>query len=93
MSGDPMQKGGAPRFSDPIPSNRGKGSINTNKEYYASIKSLPGRIVFAVLCIIPYLAGGIYLFVAGLEIQAIVLLAIPLALFLVFWFLLKKLDT
>lgn len=92
MSRDPMQKGGAPGFSDPIPPNRGRGSIDTNKGY-ASVKSLPGRIVFAILCIVPYLAIGVYLFISGLEIQAIVLLAIPLLLFLVFWFLLKKLDT
>lgn len=78
---------------DQIPDSRGKGSISTNKDYSTSIKSLKGRIFFVSLCIFPYLAAGIYLFMAGLEIQAIVLLAIPLVLFLVFWFVIKKLDT
>lgn len=93
MSEDPMRKGSTPGFSDPIPPNKGAGSINVGKSYFTSIKSLPGRITFVGLCAIPYLAFGIYLFVTGLEIQAIVLLSIPLLLFLVFWFLLKKLDT
>ena len=78
---------------DRIPDNRGKGNISTNKDYSTSIKSLKGRIFFVSLCIVPYVAAGVYLFMAGLEIQAIVLLAIPLVLFLVFWLLMKKLDT
>ena len=76
-----------------IPDNRGKGSISTNKDYSTSIKSLKGRIFFVSLCIVPYVAAGIYLFMSGLEMPAIILLAIPLVLFLVFWFVVKKLDT
>lgn len=93
MSGDPMRKGGVPDFSNPIPPNQGQGSINPDKDYYTSIKSLRGRIIFVGLCVLPYLGFGVYLFMAGSEIQAIILLAAPLLLFLVFWLLLKKLDT
>ena len=93
MSGHPLRKGGAPGFADPIPPNRGQGSINTNKDYYSSITSLRGRIIFVSLCAAPYIGFSIYLFVTGLEIQAIALLAVPLCLFLIFWFLIKKLDT
>ncbi len=88
-----MRKGGIPGFSDPIPPNRGRGSINTGKKYLGFIESLTARILFVSLCMVPYLGFGIYLFLQGLKVQAIILLAIPLVLFLVFWFLIKKLDT
>ena len=50
MSADPMKKGGASEFSDPIPNY--KGSINTNKDYYSSTSS-PARTIFVGLCALP----------------------------------------
>ena len=56
MSKDPMRKGGGTGFSDLIPRHRrGEGSINPNKDYYTSIKTLPGRILFVGMCVLPYI--------------------------------------
>ena len=91
MSPDPMYKG-PPDFSDPIPKSQGRGSIDTDKDYSSNFTSLRSRILYLTLCILPYIAICIFIYLEGLETLALILLAIPLELLGLFWFLQKKLK-
>lgn len=93
MSEDPLRKSRASTgFKDPIPKSQGRGSIYTNKDYSSSFTSLRSRIIYLTLCFLPYVGICVFIYLEGLEILGIVLLAVPLVLFGLFWFLKRKLG-
>ena len=78
---------------DPFPDNKkGRGSIYTDRDYSSGFTSRRSRIIYVSCCMLPYLAMCIYLYLSMSEAVGIMLLAVPLVLFLVFWFLSKKLG-
>lgn len=92
MSKNPMHKG-SPNFYDPISKGKGGGSINTGKDYSGNFTSLRSRIIYLTLCLLPYIGMCIFVYLEGLEILAIILLAIPLVLLSLFWLLQAKLKS
>ena len=91
MSQDPMYKG-SPSFRDPMPKSQGRGKINTSKDYSGNFTSLRSRIIYITLCLLPYIGICIFVYLEGLETLALILLAIPLVLLGLFWFLQKTLK-
>ena len=80
------------RVQDPIPKSQGRGRIETNIDYSSNLKSRRSRILFLVLCILPYIGICTLIYLEGLELLAVILLAIPLVLLGVFWFIQKAIE-
>ena len=93
MSKDPFSKSGKLASREPIPKSRGRrGKIYTDRDYSSSFTSTRSRIIYLACCLLPYIAICTMVYLEGLEVLALLLLSIPLVLFLVFWFLDKKLS-
>jgi len=95
MSEDPISKskiGAGMGKRDLIPKSQGPGNIFTDKDYAGSYKSLRSRIIYLICCALPYVGICVFIYLEGLETLGIILLAIPLVLFLIFWFLKRKLS-
>lgn len=95
MSEDPISKSQITEGmgkSDVIPKSQGRGSINTSRDFSGGSTSLRSRIIYLTLCLLPYVGICIFVYVEGLEALAIILLAVPLVLFSLFWLLQSKLK-
>jgi len=93
MSTDPIKKSKVSvNFRDPIPKSQGRGNLDVSKNYSAGFNSLRSRIVFLSACMLPYIGICLFVYFEGLALLSIILLAIPLVFFLLFWLLQKKLN-
>jgi len=95
MSEDPISKsqiGAGLGRPDVLSKSQGRGSVYTDKDYSKSLQSRRSRVAFVTLCLIPYVAACVVLYLDGLEFLAITLLATPLVLLLVFWYIAKRLK-
>lgn len=95
MSEDPISKsqiGAGLGRRDVIPKNKGRGQIYTDKDYYGNFRSLSSRVIFALCCVVPYIAIAIHLYFTADKVIAIIMLAIPLVIGLAFWFVTKRMK-
>ncbi len=92
MHNDPMKEGMPTRgLAEPIPPSQGVGRIDTSKDFSSPFKSLRSRIIYIACCFLPYIGICVFVYLEGLETLGIILLAVPLVLFSLFWFLKRKL--
>ncbi|MGD1898127.1 MAG: hypothetical protein ACFB16_14375 [Phormidesmis sp.] len=93
MSEDPISKSGLnKRIKDPIAVPKGKGSIDVSRDYSSSL-SLRARIIFSAFCVAPYVAICVFVYLEGVKGAAIVLLAVPIVFFFIFWYLNNNFKT
>ena len=95
MSEDPISKsqiGAGMGRKDVLPKSYGPGSINVSKDYSTLFKTRRSRILFITCCALPHIGICIFVYLEGLKAVSIVLLAVPLVLGVLFWFLQKKLS-
>ncbi|MEL6554584.1 MAG: hypothetical protein AAFQ63_14105 [Cyanobacteria bacterium J06621_11] len=81
-----------PRGRDPIPGGKKGGSIDLSKDYSKFSKGRGSRAVFASLTLLPYIGISVFVYFEGLKVLAILLLALPLLFFIVFFALMKVFD-
>lgn len=77
---------------NPFKGNRGGGRIDTTKDFSKFLGDRKSKTFIVCLALLPYIAIGVMIYLLGEEVLAIFMLALPLALFLVFWLLLKAID-
>ena len=75
---------------DPIPKNQGGGSINTDRMYFSSIQSFRARLLFAFICLLPYISLSIYLHIVGYWAIASILMLTLIIPSAVIWFVVKR---
>lgn len=96
MSEDPISKsqiGAGMGKSKIIPESKGSGQIYTNRDYSEFFPSLRARIIYLTLCLLPYVGICIFVYLEGIEVLGIILLAVPLFLFTLFWILKRILKS
>lgn len=92
MKEDPISKsqlGVGMGEKDVIKRSQGRGTIYTDRDYSSALTSRRSRAIFVALCLIPYIGICLVVYSTGVEILAIAMLAIPLVMLLLFWFIHK----
>ncbi len=78
-------------LKDPIPDNRGRGKVDISKDHSRFLKGR-SRAVITCLLLAFHMVVCLILFFNGTEVLAIIFLAVPIMLFLAFWYLVKAID-
>lgn len=78
-------------LKDPIPDNRGRGKVDLSKDHSRFLKRRSKTLITCLLLVF-HLVVCLILFFNGAEVLAIVFLAVPIMLFLAFWYLIKAID-
>jgi len=92
MIKDPHGKGNGPtQYNDPIfRGGKEKGNINTTKDFSSGFDSQRSRIIYMCVCLLPYIGICVLVYLEGLEALGLIMLALPLVLLSIFWFIKKK---